>query len=492
MLVGSYPDDKMTDIQYEDLKSELEAKLKEQEQLIWNKKLPVIILLEGLCTSGKDEITRKLVNNFEPLTYRVFSSFRKTTPCLYAMGRYWNEIPKRGRVVIYENSWYAENAATKLSHKMTRSEFSDRLSEINTFERQLCDDGYIIVKLFLFTSEKECDERYDRMIADESQAVISKKEKMCINAFRKYSILFDKIINDTATSYCPWYSIDSNDMKEAEIRALSIITHRLDAVLTGEKEGNRGIISASPKGYIPELVPLPLLKNISPSKSMSEEDYKSEVEENQKEFASCQKLLTDRKINLILAFEGLDASGKGGTIKRAIKYLSPSIYEVYPVAAPDDEEISRHYLWRFYNKFKNPGRIIIFDRTWYGRVLVERIEGLTSEKRWSQAYKEINEFEKSICEENTILIKFWIHIDKDEQLQRFEIRQSEPSKQWKISEEDWRNRSKWESYETAADEMIKKTSTSVAPWNVIEGNDKKYARVKVLRTINNTLREKLN
>jgi len=197
-------------------------------------------------------------------------------------------------------------------------------------------------------------------------------------------------------------------------------------------------------------------------------------------------LLFKRKIPLVIMYEGWDAAGKGGNIRRLVEELNPRLYRVVPVGPPNDIEITHHYLWRFCEKIPKAGRITIFDRSGYGRVLVERVEKLCSEGEWKRAYKEINEFENILTGAGTIILKFWLHIDKNTQLERFNVRNGDPNKSWKITDEDWRNRNKWEEYTTAIDKMLKKTSTINSQWTVVESNDKRYSRIKILKTVAET------
>ena len=193
-----------------------------------------------------------------------------------------------------------------------------------------------------------------------------------------------------------------------------------------------------------------------------------------------------------MAFEGWDAGGKGGAIKRLTEKMDPRGYAVVPTASPNDIEKAHHYLWRFWNEFPKDGHIAIFDRTWYGRVMVERIEGFATEDEWTRAYKEMNDMELQLAHNGTVILKFWLHIDPDEQERRFNDRMANPEKQWKITDEDWRNRAKWHEYEIAVDDMLLKTSTSYAPWIVVEANSKYYARIKVLETVVHALEEALD
>ena len=213
------------------------------------------------------------------------------------------------------------------------------------------------------------------------------------------------------------------------------------------------------------------------------EDYKAALKAEQRKLRELEMEMYQKRIPLMLMYEGWDAAGKGGNIRRVTYALDPRGFDVHPIASPSPDEKNRHYLWRFWTKLPKTGHICIFDRTWYGRVMVERLEGFCTEKEWRRAYHEINEFERMLTDSGTVLLKFWLHIDQDVQLERFTNRENTPEKQWKITDEDWRNRDKWPEYEAAVDELLQKTSTKNAPWYIIESNDKKYARIKTLRII---------
>lgn len=228
---------------------------------------------------------------------------------------------------------------------------------------------------------------------------------------------------------------------------------------------------------------MPLLSEVPLDKEIETDEYRKELKELQNRLGELHNRLYRKKVPVIIAYEGWDAAGKGGNIKRIAGALDPRGYEVHPIASPEPHEKARHYLWRFWTRLPKTGHIAIFDRTWYGRVMVERLEGFCSENDWMRAYNEINEFEKELHDWGAVIIKFWVQIDKDTQLERFNERQNTPEKQWKITDEDWRNRDKWDAYETAVNEMIQKTSTSYAPWHILESVDKKYARIKALKIV---------
>ena len=228
---------------------------------------------------------------------------------------------------------------------------------------------------------------------------------------------------------------------------------------------------------------MPLLSEIPLDKTITDEEYKKELKQLKERLGELHNRLYRKKVPVIIAYEGWDAAGKGGNIKRITSALDPRGYEVHPIASPEPHEKARHYLWRFWTRLPKTGHIAIFDRTWYGRVMVERLEGFCSENDWKRAYHEINEFEKELHDWGAVIIKFWVQIDKDTQLARFTERQNTPEKQWKITDEDWRNREKWDQYEQAVNEMIAKTSTTYAPWHILESVDKKYARIKAMQIV---------
>ena len=239
------------------------------------------------------------------------------------------------------------------------------------------------------------------------------------------------------------------------------------------------------------LKPIPKLSEVSLDKELSDEEYERLLDMYQKRLGELHNELYRKKVPVIIAYEGWDAAGKGGNIRRIAEALDPRGYEVHPIASPEPHEKARHYLWRFWNRLPKTGHIAIFDRTWYGRVMVERLEGFCSTNDWQRAYVEINEFEKELTDWGAIIVKFWVQIDKDTQLERFKDRENTPEKRWKITEEDWRNREKWDSYEVAVNEMLQKTNTAYAPWHILESNDKKYARIKALKTVIEAIEDKL-
>ncbi len=237
-----------------------------------------------------------------------------------------------------------------------------------------------------------------------------------------------------------------------------------------------------------------MLETIDLSQSLTREEYVTDLIRYQLQLRQLAFQLYEHKRTLVMVYEGWDAGGKGGNIKRVTEKLDPRGYEVLPIAAPTGEDKTHHYLWRFWRRLKPPDekQILILDRSWYGRVMVERLEGFCTKEEWKRAYREINEFERQLVDFGMIVAKFWIHISQDEQLRRFEARQDTPYKAWKLTDEDWRNREKWDQYKAAVEDMLLRTSTLTAPWTIVEGNDKWFARVKTLRTLVELLSQELN
>ena len=292
-------------------------------------------------------------------------------------------------------------------------------------------------------------------------------------------------MKDTSLSSAPWYMIDAESRKWTELQVLEYLTQGIDIALSNQALAVPLLQNVFPMTQMPKLSEIPL------DKELDDNTYKEELDRLQARLGELHNRLYRKKVPVIIAYEGWDAAGKGGNIKRITGALDPRGYEVYPIASPEPHEKARHYLWRFWREMPKAGHIAIFDRTWYGRVMVERIEGFCSEEDWHHAYREINEMEAHFVHSGALVLKFWLQIDKDEQERRFNDRMKNPEKRWKITDEDWRNREKWDAYVLAVNEMLEKTSTKDAPWIVVEGNSKWYARIKVLETVADAMEKKI-
>ncbi|MEY8339452.1 polyphosphate:AMP phosphotransferase [Lachnospiraceae bacterium 62-35] len=455
-------------------------KLAALQMKIKERKLPVLVLVEGWGAGGKGSIVGQVIRNIDPRFFKVATMSaptedEKRKPFLY---RHFVQIPEAGQFSFLDSGWMEEITMDRVHGKMDDDEYSERMESIKRFERTLTDNGYLLLKFFFNISHKEQEKRIQKLLADKDTAWrVSDSDKWQNKHYDKCADVFDRYLTDTNTSNAPWYIIDAKNRKWAELQVLETLCSGIDVALQNNSQAVPILQNVFPLEKMPKLADVELDKTISDS------DYKIELKMLQSRLGALHNRLYRKRVPVIIAYEGWDAAGKGGNIKRITGALDPRGYEVHPIASPEPHEKARHYLWRFWNRLPKTGHIAIFDRTWYGRVMVERLEGFCSENDWKRAYNEINEFEKELSEWGAVIIKFWVHIDKDTQLARFTERQNTPEKQWKITDEDWRNREKWDVYEEAVDEMLKKTSTSYAPWHILQSVDKKYARIQALKVV---------
>ncbi len=466
----------------------LQAALKkEQETLagyqtrIKEAKLPVMVIFEGWGAAGKGSVIGRVIRNIDPRFFRVKTmapptAEEKRYPFLW---RYMLEIPEAGKFEFFDGYWMEEIVNGAADGSLSEKDYAARIRSVNTTERSLTDNGYLVMKFFFQIDQKEQKKRLKELLSDKNTSWrVSPQDEDQNKHYDRYEKLFDRYLSDTNRSTSPWYIIDAKDRKWAELQVLEFLNQGIDTALK-----NHSLAVPILQNTFP-LVQMPDLADVSLSdKTVSDSEYKKELDKLQKELRNLHNELYRRKIPVIIAYEGWDAAGKGGNIKRITGALDPRGYVVHPIASPEPHEKARHFLWRFWNRLPKTGHIAIFDRTWYGRVMVERLEGFCSENDWQRAYNEMNEFEKELSDWGAVIIKFWLQIDNKTQLERFTEPQNTPEKQWKITDEDWRNREKWDLYEEAINEMLRKTSTTFAPWYILESNDKHYARLKALRIV---------
>lgn len=458
-----------------------QAKLFAQQMLLKDHKVPVLVLMEGWGTAGKGSLIGNIIQNIDPRFFKVFtmeqpSREEKRKPFL---SRYFEKIPEAGKFVFIDSGWMSEITNACISGKMNDKLYDQRIASVKRFERQLTDNGYLVLKFFCHVSQKEQKKRIDTLLASkDTRWRVSKEDAWQNKHYDKCIDVYEKYLEDTNTSSAPWYMVDAKSRKWAELQILEVITQGIEVALQNQSLAVPILQNVFPMEKMPQLSEISL-----EGCEMTDEDYKAELKVLQAKLKDLHNRLYRKKVPVVIAYEGWDAAGKGGNIKRITGALDPRGYEVHPIASPEPHEKARHYLWRFWTRLPKTGHIAIFDRTWYGRVMVERLEGFCSENDWRRAYNEINEFEKELSDWGAVIIKFWVQIDKDTQLARFTDRQNTPEKQWKITDEDWRNREKWDQYEVAVNDMIQKTSTTYAPWHILESVDKKYARIKALKIV---------
>ena len=479
---------KMSKKEFNTLMRELDAKLGRLQRICKEKRIPVIIAVEGFGAAGKGTMINRLIEPLDPRGFKVYTTQSETENEHYHpfLWRFWNMMPGKGRISILDRSWYRILLNDRFDGKTDAKSLATAADEINSFEKLLTDDHIVLIKFFLVISQKEQKKRLKKLAESKETAwrVTDGDWKRCEH-YDEYFRLTDEALQKTDRDNAPWTIIESEDREYAAAKVISTVVKRLeDAIADADRRAKLPRASVEESAQIfPDAFRASALAGIDLSKTLTKEQYQKQLKELQKKLSRLHGELYQRRIPVVLAFEGWDAGGKGGAIKRLTQALDPRGYEVHPVSAPNDLEKSHHYLWRFWTAVPKAGHIAIFDRSWYGRVMVERLEGFCSEDEWRRAYKEINNMEECWANSGCIVLKFWMQIDKDEQERRFTERQQNPDKQWKITDEDWRNRAKWDQYEVAVDEMLVRTSTTYAPWIIVEANSKYYARIKVLKTV---------
>ena len=355
----------------------------------------------------------------------------------------------------------------------------------------MIDDGALIIKCWLHLKKEEQKDRLKKLEKNpETSWQVTERDKKHLKMYDDFIGVAEKVLMETSTGNSPWLIVDGSDLHYSSLRVGQHILDRIrQHIGQREAEKSKEIVTELPKTI--QITQQSVLDSLDLSLKLEKKDYQQQLALYQGKLNKLSREAHERKRSCTLVFEGWDAGGKGGAIRRITHAVDARMYHVIPIAAPTDEENRHHYLWRFWRHLSRAGRFTIFDRSWYGRVLVERVEGFATEPEWRRAYAEINDFEDQLIRSGIVLCKFWLHISKEEQLARFKLREETPYKRWKLTDEDWRNREKWDEYEVAVNDMVAQTSTRIAPWILVEGNDKRYARIKVLKAICRRLHERL-
>lgn len=478
-------DIKMSKDEYEKRLLELRTELIRTQYKFKDYKRPMILVLTGLDGAGKGDMVNALADVMDSRLLEVATFWQETDeeaerPYYF---RFWNSMPMGGKLGVYFNGWYERTIRKYIDGDDTENIFLDKMKNAEKFEKMLALDGTVIVKAWAHISKKEQKKRHEKLankfdnvpeITERANWYYAKYDKIVASAEMAYKT--------THTEFAPWEIIDCSDKRYSQIRFLQII---LDSM-------KKALEDKMPKGGTTptDLITFPDVLG-STDLNKTAENYKDELKELVTDIKPLAWEAYEKGISSMLVFEGWDAAGKGGCIRRLLRAVDLRLSKVISIAAPTQEELSRHYLWRFWRQVPRAGYMSIFDRSWYGRVLVERIEGYAKPEEWFRSYDEINDFEEHLAERGVMLIKFFLHISSEEQLARFEQREDIPWKQHKITEEDYRNRDRTPEYIDAYNEMFFKTNTKNAPWVVIPANDKKYARLEVLKTVNKTLEKML-
>jgi polyphosphate:AMP phosphotransferase len=479
----------------------LRSELLDAQQQLRKAPFPVIVLFAGVDTAGKGETVNLLNEWMDPRWivtrgYTDPSSDERERPRLW---RYWRDLPPRGRIALFLSAWYSSPIRDRVARRISPAEFDALLDQVSGFERTLADDGAVILKFWMHLSKAAQKKRLASFEKDPLQRWrVTKEQWRHWRMFDRFVAAADRAIRHTSTDQAPWHIVEGED---EHYRTIVVGAELRDAIRRGLERAHesRKPLRATtktrrgrPASAIERVArQFNVLDNLDLSRQLSDKRFKTRLAEEQSRLNLLQRRARQQGISTVVVFEGWDASGKGGAIRRVTAALDARDYDVIPVAVPTQEERAHHYLWRFWNHLSRAGRMTIFDRGWYGRVLVERVEGFANESEYTRAYNEINRFEEQLVVHGILVVKFWLHISKDEQLRRFRDRSRTSYKKWKIGGEDWRNRSRWADYTIAVNDMVARTSTRIAPWTLIEGNDKNFARVKVLTTLAHRLEDRL-
>ena len=479
-----------------------QALLDVQANLRVSNGFPVIILFAGVDGGGKGDTVNLLNEWMDPrwLVTRAYdtpSDEERDRPDYW---RFWRDLPPTGHIGLFLSSWYSQPILRRVHEKDDEATFDDRLDRILAFEKALADDGALILKFWMHLSRDAQKRRLKKLEKDPlTNWRVTQQDWDHWNIYDHFEEAAERTIMRTSTGTAPWTIVEGVDpcfrsLTVGEIvrdeiakhleaaRKKALLEEELAAEYTAEQQIAGEVVAGADTPATFPLRGATVLSSLDMSLHLSKPDYKKKLKQCQARLNQLHRHALKKKISTIMMFEGPDAAGKGGAIRRVTAALDARHYQVLPIAAPTDEERAHHYLWRFWRHLSRAGRINIFDRSWYGRVLVERVEGFASEDEWKRAFAEINEFEEQLTDHGILLLKYWVHLSKDEQLARFKSREETPHKRWKLTEEDWRNREKWDDYEWAVNDIVEHTSTHSAPWVLVEGNDKRFSRIKVITT----------
>lgn len=458
-----------------------EALLNAQFELAQKHAFPVIILVGGVDGAGKGETVNLLNAWMDPRHIEVHvmgdAANNDKRP---SMWEYWRALPPKGKIGIFFGSWYTPPIVQRVLGKSKLIDLNQSIHDINHFETMLTQEGALIIKFWFHLSKDAQRTRLRNLEANsKTRWRVSESDWARFKLYKKFRKVSEHTLRSTSTAEAPWIVIEGTDARYRSLMAGKILLEAMQKRLAHTERRNH--VASAPLQM--PLDRLDLFDRLDMTQTLSDKKFAAELEKYQGKLNLLTRDPMFHKLSVITVFEGSDAAGKGGAIRRITGALDARHYRIVPIAAPTEEERAQPYLWRFWRHLPAAGGMTIFDRSWYGRVLVERVEGFCAEADWMRAYTEINDFEDQLIKNHTVLIKFWLAITKDEQLRRFKEREEIGFKRFKITEEDWRNREKWDAYELAVCDMVDRTSTETAPWTLVEANDKNFARIKVLKTL---------
>jgi polyphosphate kinase 2 (PPK2 family) len=484
-----------------------------QQTLLRDPSFSVIIVFGGVDGAGKSE-TINLLNEWLDPRWLLTRAYGKPSDEMQErpeFWRYWRDLPPKGRIGLFLSCWYSHPLLDRVHGRSSEADFDEALDRIIAFEQCLADDGALIIKFWMHLGREAQKARLKALEKDPlTRWRVTQTDWDHWHLYDKFIAAAERVIMRTSTGKAAWNIVEGLDKRYRSLTVAGLIRdgirkHLAEVALQRKLAAERaaGMVQAGaasqaidepdpggggdaadalPPAKVAVLPRVTVLSRLDMTQTLDKKTYSQRLETYQGRLNQICRRARDLGVSTMLVFEGWDAAGKGSTIRRLTAALDARDYQVIPFAAPTDEERAQHYLWRFWRHLSRAGRVTIYDRSWYGRVLVERVEGFAAEPEWKRAYAEINDFEDQLVRHGIVLCKFWIHITQEEQLARFQARENTIFKQWKLTAEDWRNREKWDDYEDAVNDMVERTSTSQAPWTLVEGNDKRFARIKVLRT----------
>jgi polyphosphate:AMP phosphotransferase len=451
----------------------------------------VIILVGGLDGAGRGATVNLLNEWMDPRFIQTHGMGEPSDEELDRpmMWRFWMALPPKGKIGVFLGSWYTWPMLNRVYGKTKDADLEQSMGRAVKLEKMLVNEGALIIKFWFHLSRDEQKKRLESLEKDPlTRWKVTERDWEHFKAYDKFREVHEKVIRQTSTAEAPWLIIEGADSRYRDLTVGKLILNAIQERLSKDAQPSTEILAPP---LMPSIDNVNVLKTLDMTQALEKDEYRKKLKKYQRKL---NLLIRDPKFkytSVIAVFEGNDAAGKGGAIRRITGALDARGYQVIPIAAPTEEERRQPYLWRFWRHLPRKGRVTMFDRSWYGRVLVERVEQLCSEADWMRAYSEINEFELQIVRHRMVVVKFWLTITKEEQLERFHAREQTGFKRFKITDEDWRNRKKWEQYEQAVTDMVDRTSTHYAPWTLIEANNKYFARIKVLKTLCKTIEAKL-
>lgn len=460
-----------------------EALLEAQMDMAKLAKFPVVILIGGLDGAGRGETVNLLNEWMDPRLVQTHGMGPPSDEELDRpmMWRFWRALPPKGQTAVFLGSWYTWPILNCVKGRTEMADLDQSLHRAKRLEKVLIDEGALVLKFWLHLSKDGQEKRLKILEKDpKTRWRVTKRDWKHFKLYDKFRAVHEHVIRHTSTAQAPWTIVEGADPNYRSLTIGKVILNAIQQRLEGITKTESDPHTTPP---LPSIDNLDLLKTLDLGQKLSKKDYERQLEKYQGKLALLVRDPKFKKITVVALFEGNDAAGKGGAIRRITSALDARFYTIKPIAAPTEEERAQPYLWRFWRHIPRRGRVTIFDRSWYGRVLVERVEKYCSEADWMRAYGEINDFEAQMTRHKIVVAKFWLAISKDEQLERFKAREEIGFKRFKITEEDWRNREKWDDYSHAVCDMVDRTSTETASWTLVEANDKKFARIKILKTL---------